>query len=452
MIGLFSRETERIAKIFKSIIKDKHIKIFAQFDTDGITSAAIMSKVLIRQNKNFELRFYKQLNKEVIEKLNWREGDFLIFLDFGSGQLKELKNVIEKTNVLIIDHHEPLRLEHPNLFHLNPLLFGEKEYSTSIISYIFAKLVDIKNIDLIDLAILGAIGDEQDEKWEFKDEIRKIVNEGISIGKISVIKDLRIYGRTTRPIHKALAYTFDPYIPGVSGSEAQAVKFLNEIGIPVKVGDRWKKLIDLTEEEKQKLATAIIFKRLRETKSEDIFGEIYLLVDRPYELQDSREFSTIINACGRMGDPATGLRLCLGDYSVLNKTHEILEKYRKEISEALNFIREENPIVETEKAIFVLGKKRIKETIIGTVISILQTSNFINSNKPIFGLAEGQNYIKVSARSSINNINLKDILVNTVKTIGGEAGGHKEAAGAYIDKDKEQEFIKAVNEYLGRKW
>jgi len=63
VINLFLREVERIAKIFKSAIQDKHIRVFAQFDTDGITSAAIMTKVLIREGKNFELRFYKQLKE-----------------------------------------------------------------------------------------------------------------------------------------------------------------------------------------------------------------------------------------------------------------------------------------------------------------------------------------------------------------------------------------------------
>ena len=301
-----------------------------------------------------------------------------------------------------------------------------------------------KNVDLIDLGILGAIGDEQDEKWEFKGAIRNIVEEGQRLGKISVVKDLRIYGRRSRPIHKALAYTYDPYIPGISGSEAQAIKFLKELDIEVKNGYEWKRLVDLTEEEKQKLASAIIYERLKESDASDIFGEIYLLMSRPEEFQDARELSTMINACSRMGRPDIALRLALGDYSIIKNVYQILDDYKRALSEGITIAK--NNMLEEKNAYYLLAKNKIKETLIGTVISIIVNS--LPNKKPIFGLAYGDTYIKVSARSPNENINLKDVLSKVIKVIGGEAGGHKKAAGAYIDKGKVQEFIKVTEEVL----
>jgi len=35
------------------------------------------------------------------------------------------------------------------------------------------------------------------------------------------------------------------------------------------------------------------------------------------------------------------------------------------------------------------------------------------------------------------------------KELGGEAGGHKDAAGAYIPVEKEKEFIDKVNSLIG---
>ena len=45
--------------------KDKDILVVSHFDTDGITSAAIMASCLKRLNKNFSLRIVKQLEKEL---------------------------------------------------------------------------------------------------------------------------------------------------------------------------------------------------------------------------------------------------------------------------------------------------------------------------------------------------------------------------------------------------
>jgi len=276
---LFLEEIEKVAKIFKSISKEKNVKLLSQFDADGISSVSIIVKMLIRMNVNFQLRIYKQLTEQIADSLEIDKDDFLILTDFGSGQLDHFKKILEKTQVLILDHHEFKHLEHINLFHLNPLLFGEDEASSSIISYMFAKAIDLKNVDLIDLAIVGAIGDEQEDRGELKGLARKILEEAIILGKVTAIKGLRFYGRNTRPIHKALEYSFDPFIPGISGSESNAIQFLSELGISVKDDGEWKKLKDLTIEEQQKLASAIIVERLKSNHSyaEDIFGENYSL-------------------------------------------------------------------------------------------------------------------------------------------------------------------------------
>ena len=445
---------ERTAEIIKPILKDKKVKLLTQFDTDGLTAASIIIKMLLREGVNFESRVYKQLTSEVIDNLSVSGNDLLILTDFGSGQLNLLKNVIEKTNVLILDHHEPVDFKHDNLFHINPLLFGEDELSSSIISYLFAKSVNMKNMDSIDLAIIGAVADVVEEKWEFKGFAKKIFDEAGLISKVSVTKGLRLYGRNTRPIYQSLAYTVDPFIPGISGSESHAVQFLSEIGISVKSGGEWKKLKDLNIEEQQKLASAIIRERMGiKEDAEDVFGDIYTILGRPEELQDVREFSTLINSCGRMGSSAIGIRLCLGDYSILENSMDVFGQYRKSISTSLSYVRErKNLLHNTDFATYIIAGSSIPDTIIGTITSIVLNSNLVET-KPLFGLADsGNGSVKVSARSPRNlEINLREILVKAVKQIDekAEAGGHMFAAGAFIPKGKEDEFIKIVDKILG---
>jgi len=451
---LFLETVERTAKVVKSLIKEKKVKLLTQFDTDGLTAASIIIKMLVRENVNFELKVFKQLTSDIIDNLAVDENDFFILTDFGSGQLPSLKNILEKTHVLILDHHEPINFDHLNLFHVNPLLFGEDELSSSIISYLLAKFVDIKNADLIDLAIVGAVADEVDEKWEFKGLAKKILEEAETIGKISVTKGLRLYGSNFRPIHQSLAYSFDPFIPGVSGSESNAVQFLSDIGISIRIGNELKKLKDLTLEEQQMLASEIIRERMgTEEVAEDIFGSIYTILGRPEELQDTREFSTLVNACGRMSNASVGIRLCLGDYSILENSLEISSQYRKMISDILNLIRENKvSIHKTDFANYILAGSSIPDTLTGTITSIVLNSNMVEA-KPLFGLSDSEKEIvKVSARLPRNlEINLREVLVKAVGQIDSkaEAGGHMLAAGAYIPKGKEEDFIKIVDRILG---
>lgn len=446
---MFLDEIERVARVTKNLLKEKKVKVLTQFDADGITSAAILTKALMRENSNFEVHVMKQLTSDEIKNLKVSEEDLLILADFGSGQLIMLKDIIEKTQVIVLDHHETSDISHLNLFHVNPLLFGEDEMSASIVCYLFAKFLNLRNVDLVDISIIGAAADEADEKWEFKGLIKKVLEEGELIGKISVVRGLRLYGRNTRPIFKSLAFTFDPFIPGISGSESQAVQFLSDLGISVKDGQEWKKLKDLTLDEQQRLASAIIMERMKtEEDASDIFGDIHTLFGRPEDLQDVREFATLINACGRTGNHDIAIRILLGDYSVMEKCWGVMDQYRGMISDGLNWIRNnKKSILQLPKANIIIAKSNIDETVIGTVSTIVLNSGMVDQSKPLFGLAYTQDgKIKVSARVSktLKELNLKDIISKAAESLGGEGGGHVSAAGGLIPRGKEAEFVRLV--------
>lgn len=453
---MFLEDIERASKVFKGLIKEKKVKVFSHLDADGLTSASIIVRALVREGVNFELRIEKQLTEKSVEEIEASENDVLLFCDFGSGQLDILKKFLEKTQVIVLDHHEPLNVQHMNLFHINPLAVGEEEVSSSVICYLFAKNLNIKNTDLIDLAIIGAIADEQDEKWELGGLSKKIMEEAELLGKITMTKGLRMYGRNTRPLHKALEYTSELTIPGITGSESNAIQFLSEIGIKTKEHGEWRKLKDLTIEEQQKLASSIIIERLRgkHVDAHDIFGEVYTIIGRPEELQDVREFATLINACGRTGNYSLAIRICLGDLRALVESAKVLENYRKSISNGMNFVRDnmETAIIKKENCVCIVGENKIPDTMIGTITSMILNSDTLNSDKPLFGFADTEdNKIKISARipKTVKNLNLRDVMVKATKAVGGESGGHQYAAGGLIKKEKLKEFIDETNKILG---
>src|SRR3972149_9181522 len=120
---MFLEQVQRTAKIFKAVTKQKKVKLFSHHDADGLCSASIMAKMMLREGIYFQLRILKQLPSQAIDEMDAKENEIFVFTDMGSGQLNGLQKLFDKTQVFILDHHEPQKTSHINLFHMNPLGF-----------------------------------------------------------------------------------------------------------------------------------------------------------------------------------------------------------------------------------------------------------------------------------------------------------------------------------------
>ena len=451
---LLIQKAKSAAKVLKSY--SDTIRIFGQYDADGITATSIFLNALLRQNKQVHVTILKQLNEGTFKRILDTKEDLLVFLDFGSGQLGFLNKLKEK-KIIIIDHHQPQGKPDEHIIQINPLDFGITEnLSSSGASYLVSRSLDPTNKDLAELAIIGAIGDSQADSigsdWGLVGLNRDILRDAADSNKVSLHRGLRIWGRTMRPLHKALEYSIDPFIPNVSGSQLGSVKFLQDNGIEVKRPDgTWRTLSDLSQEEQKKLSSAIIIERVGagEENPEWIFGDIYELLDRPEELRDAGEFATMINACGKMGKAYLGLELCFGNPEAVERIKDLLDEYRKKIGSSLSWIEKNKEKIkkETPQGIYVLAGSKISEHVISNVISILHKNT--NSIKPLFGLAASEEGLKISARASDDcvqlGINLKEILSHVSKELGGEGGGHAAASGATIPAGTEEFFIQKTD-------
>ncbi len=453
----------REAKKAKEWIEETRgqIRVVSHYDADGICSGSIMVKTLLRRGKDFHLTFVKQLSERILESLAEEERELFVFLDMGSGQLEMIKKHLD-SKVIICDHHQPKGEANENVIHINSVLTGiEDNISGSGVTYILSRTIDPKNIDLSEFAVIGAIGDSQidaiGKDWGVSGLNREILKDAQSEGKIKVSKGIRLWGRFTRPLHRALAYSMDPYIPGITGSESASVQFLQEIGIPLKKDDgSWRTIADLSFEEQKKLADGIIKERIRadHENPEFIFGDVYDLLDKEGEFRDANEFATILNACGKMGFASLGVSLCLNEKEAYGKAREVLEKYRKEIGKGVSWVRSnlENPgVVRKKKGIYILAGSNIPENLISNVISIVNHSGFF-PEKPLFGIADSEEGVKISARVSDSlvekGVKLDEIMNEISGKLGGEGGGHMAAAAAVIPKEKQEEFINMTEQIL----
>ncbi len=465
--GFFEDCKTAAEEILENIKKEGFIPIFSHNDPDGVTAGSILAKAIHRAGGSFLLRVIDRLDETTIGEIKKIQSNFYVFAEIGSGYLDVLKELSEKSKILVIDHHRPLEISYPNLTHVNPMLHGidgAKEISGSGVCYFVAKNISEKNIDQSCLAIVGALGDLQDRTKNrcLQGLNKQIVEEAKSKKLIEVTTDLLFYGRETRPIHKAIATTMNPFIPGLSGEEDECLGFIVNLGVPIKDGDRWRSIADLTHEEKQKIFSELtIYLSKKGFSEESIFqlvGCVYTLLteDKWTPLRDGREFASILNACLKMGKTGVAIALCLGSRGeTLDEAQNLFNEYRKTIGHYISLLLEKKPqtIIEFENMYLIRCHGIVDEKMLSPIATILSSSGGLNPNKPVIALTKTENgKIKVSARASQplvdQGLNLGLIMQNATQETGGKGGGHNIAAGATIPIEKEEEFVKLVNQMI----
>lgn len=452
------------ANFFLSKALPDKVKLISHLDADGIASAAIIIKMLQRKGIAYDLSIVPQLNEKFMFNLRSEKYEFYIFTDVGSGQFSDIVDHLHEKNVsfLIIDHHKISGPDDPKtnrdlwekrICHINPHMFGidgATEISSSGVSFLFAKNVDEKNIDLAHLAIIGAIGDVQ-EKRGFKELNNKIMSIALDNKIMSISKEINFFGIQTKPISKLIESSSNLYIPSITGDRIKAIAFLNSISINPN-----KRYFELTLEEKNILITKIIQfrKEYFVEKPEDIFSTAYFIENENNGtvFRDAREFSTLLNACGRLNRIDLGIGSCLGDENLRKEALLNLREYKSEIINALSWYdtnKTEGFVMSGDDYVIVNAKDNISPTIIGTLASILSKTKLVESKKYVLTMARNNdNTAKISLRYSgkVPEKNLRDILKNIIDKVGGESGGHDFAAGAIIDQNKEEEFISLFKE------
>jgi RecJ-like exonuclease len=469
LIESFLASTAQAAKtILETVEKDGFTHVFSHLDADGVAAAGIIGKALFRLDARFRIRVTQWIDEKIIGEIMSDKPQLVILTDFGSGYVDLLNEKVPDFKVLILDHHQITgNARNDNFVQVNPHLHGidgATDVSGSGVAYFVAKAVSAENVDSAPIALVGALGDIQDKYDQRKlgGLNKKIVEDAVSANLVKVEKDLTFFGRETRPIHKTLANTTSPFIPGISGDESESVAFLNSLGIKLKEGEKWRALRDLTDDEKQRLCSALadyLLSKGLHFEVANLIGHVYVLTnEEPWTpLRDAREFSLVLNSTGRMDRASLGIAVCMGDRgAALEEANKVLEDYRKNINKYLGWVMEKpERMKELENIYVVYGENFINEKIIGTVSSILATS-LPNSEKPLIAYAniEAEGVAKFSARTTDivvhKGVNLGEVMRVAAEKCAGKGGGHNIAAGGQVQIDKVEDFINIVNDLVGK--
>ena len=464
------------------IKSDGSILVMSHMDCDGLCAGSIITKALIREGARCSTTTSKEFGDAAVNLLvsrEMRQQDMCIITDLGGGFASKISNALGdqgSNRWIILDHHQipDSEMDEPNV--INAWKYGINgglEISAGGMAYLAAMSLDEKNTDLSAMAVVSALGDRQDQG-----ERRSLVGKNFEIaeaakgqGLLEVDMDLLFFGRETKPLADAMAYTSQPYIDGLTWNRDTCYSLLTSAKINLKEDGRWRVPAELSEDEKKRVIESIAQFAPGEHATQimsELIGYAYTLPkeDGRGFLRDAREFSTMLNSCGRIGTAGIGIAICMGDRSrSLQEGERILRSYKGRIRECINILTNERwraSAVREKPYITINAQDVVQETMSGTIASIMAGSPK-NAGKIVilWTKAEEESMLKFSARrsgsaatmSNDNNsrdaalsINLGHLMSNTAKSCGGVGGGHDGAAGAKITKDKLEEFLVLLDE------
>ena len=442
-------------KILDCIKSKKSISVTTHIDCDGLTSGSIITKALIRAGANCTVRASKEFSKKVLESFKTDSRDFHVITDLGGGFANDLDKTLAD-NWMVLDHHQIPDEEIENQNVINSWKYGIDggvDICAGGMAYLASIALDERNSDLSAIAVVSALGDRQDqgERKSFTGKNFEIANTAKELGLLDMDLDLLLVGRETRPLVDALAFTSQPFIEGLTWNRNTCLSVLNSSGINLKEEGRWRVPAELNEDEKRQVIESITkFASGQNTAGimSELIGYTYTFPreDRRSFLRDGREFSTVLNSCGRINRSGVGMAVCMGDRNKIQREAEtILTDYRKMIQEYMNILSNQRwRISESKTCVMVNGEDIVPETMTGTISSLMAGSPKNSGKIVILRTKAEENTIKFSSRKSFgctSEINLSEIMRTGAERFDGVGGGHNAAAGAKITKDKLDEFL-----------
>lgn len=440
-----------------------HVQVVAHIDADGLCSAGIASRCLNDADVDHDVQFVKNLGQAEAGELLDEDPECVWFVDLGSGAAD---NFLDKEWV-ISDHHEPVG--GPDVgptHHVNPHFWGidgSREISGAGLAWSVGKhlATDETAGEMAAMAIVGAVGDLQNAGGQLVGLNRSIVEHAAFSNTLEPIRDVTLYGRETRELHKFFQYADNPSIPGVSGSATAAIQFLAEHEVPRTGPEGRRAWVHLDHHEKSRLISAAARRILASGDGHEavrkLFGEVYQLPqeEKGTQLHDAKEFATLLNSTARYDRAEVGLALVMGDRdTALEEAHDLMAGHRRALVKGVDHVLKQG-LERHGRLQYFHGGDRIRDTIVGIVAGMVSNRDAADPTRVMVGFANrGPDEIKVSTRDPSNltdrGLNLSEAVSSAAEGASGEGGGHAGAAGATIPKGREVDFLGFLDDAVRR--
>ncbi len=435
----------------------KKIAILTHYDADGLAAGGALVRYLSKRDAPFTCRVTHDLSDDVIADFTDVTADLYIFLDLGTGQIDALEGRVGE-KAIVVDHHQTQDGFGEEIFMVNPELYGidgGRHGCASVLASLITYFASMKEDDyLLKLGIVGMVGDMQDVSGEsINGYLIKLAKERKAV---IAKKEFVFFAPKNMPLHKALSWSDEPYIPGLSGREDKATSLITSASVPMKEGERWRRVDDLSEDEKRRIIEEVVKHTASigiKVKSKDFLETVFEFPDEEESiLSTATEFSYALNACGRMGRNALGLLTAAGARgSRVEELKTTMWEKRLRTKEMMEGLEGKMEVV--GRTLIVDGRGVVDERFLGTSSNILSKSP-IYRDKVILVFSEtSKKDLKISSRAPTyfteGGFNLGRILSEEAEKLCGSGGGHKMAAGATIPSG-EIESISAIVDRIER--
>lgn len=423
------------------------VLLVSHLDTDGITSLSLFKKFY--ENADYELKIVPQLDEECISELAEHQKENIILLDTGSLKLTSLSEKLShKKKLIVIDHHEMEDKKNlpENLVFINPFLFeinGSKEISTAGITYFILKEIDETYSKYSHLPIIAAFGDYQYQS-NFR-PLNRIIQQQAMLNKTIITKkELNIFRLNSQPLKFSLSYSGDFKIPKFYRKERSVITLLKTLKINPN-----NSYSQLSEAEQKRLTKAVIKVTPKFLRHKLFAYHILInpdLLSNDGYMYEAKEISTFLNGLSRLFNVRLAIDFCLDMKANFVEVKEENKKYKQEISRAMKMYYDmRDEIFESEDLVFVNFAEKLNPNLVGILGSML-TKGGIEQNEKIVAISAYQNKnLKISFRCVGKlKYDLNKMARYLVSEFGGEAGGHKQAAGAIVKKEFESAIIEKI--------
>ena len=370
-----------VERIQRALATGEHITVFGDFDADGVTSVALLTRVLrALKQKEAPLDFFiphrifdtRGLSKDAIDKIKGRGTTLIITTDCGSSDLEEVVYAGQLgIDIIITDHHQPPQQLPQAYAMVNPWridsTYGERYLCGVGIAFKLAQALfhaykrEEEAQELLDFVAIGTIGD-----------LAQLLGENHTLVRLGL---------------QQLNHTHNP------GLQA---------------------LIKVANLQPGKL------------RERDIS---YVLGPR-------------INAAGRMEHASTAFHLLTTDNAEEARTfaqelEELNQSRQQQTEELMKLVREQAQELSSDQVVLVYGNKDTwPEGIIGLVAGRLSEE----IKRPVFVLSQDIESSRGSARS-YGDFNIIEALRNRADLFERH-GGHAQAAGFTIANANIEELRK----------
>jgi len=416
-------------------------RVLVDADADGLSAAGALVTALSRRGRGYHLTALRGLDAKVAGALAEDKPRVLITSDVGSGQADLLEPVADAGSlVIVLDHHVPLSQRSDERFvQVNGHLFGvdgSSELCGASTAFLFALALDPANLDLAPLAIAGAIGDRQ-HVGGFRGATRRILEAAEAAGDLHVRRGLNLEGAD---LLDALVRSNDPFLPGITGDEAEARRLLREVGVRPDLP-----VADVDEGSARALASRLAAHLLSHGVDALYAGEVTTeRVEIPARGMTAKELQALVNSAGRAGEHAAAVGVALGQPWAFERARARAEAYRNQVRDGLLKLAAHPPTKLRAVQYFDTD-----DTLVAAAVAGLGVIYLFDPAYPVVCFSPQNGGWKVSTRATRRQaergVDFSVAARRAAEAVGGRGGGHPVASGATIPKDGRERFLREID-------